>query len=138
MLTSYFQIFVPCFPLGFPIDSVIPLFFDNPLMKDIQKYLSTSLWWQEWEGLNGVFVYVLGHARSTVWSRDILRPHFFLLHTQKRHRAVTACCTFRPEWYRYDIIAVSDCCRLQTVQKSELTVSEWNSLLGCQGCISLM
>ena len=35
-----------------------------------------------------------------------------------------------------DIIAVSDYSRLPT-DCSELTVSDWNSLLGCQGCISV-
>ena len=53
------------------------------------------------------------------------------VHTQKRHRPVTACCTFRPDTGMISyLLTPTDC--------SELTVSGWNSLLGCQGCISLM
>ena len=40
------------------------------------------------------------------------------LHTQKRHRPVTTCYSLLhlQAWYRYDIIAVSGCWCLQTVQ----------------------
>ena len=59
------------------------------------------------------------------------------LHTQKRHRPVRLLQPVAPSgliqvWYHSCIILLSptDC--------SEPTVSDWNSLLSCQGCISPM
>ena len=91
------------------------------------------------------YILILSKTRCGLWTStypvrlsSAFVPHIVKLsfstrrlHTQKRHRPVTACCTFRPDTGIYDIIAVLDCCRLYT-DCSELTVSDWNSMLGCQ------